>query len=422
MDIDLSKVIAYSKDSLQSRALMRAIMLDLYPGKTREMNVLLDVYESGVPREIKNMGKINDSQYMAYIQRIVNDYGLQENYVMEGLDAWITQCIGEGTVDKLHKPIPYQQNNSSVSDEQPQPIKHKPIAVQSVKDVSGSSLDFEVQSYVQNSSEILIVKFKGFDEKELVVPSFIDGKKVVGIGKEAYKGCKKVEKLVIAEGIEFIENESFAGCINLKEIMFPSTLKKIGNGAFSGSAVKNVILPSQLTDLGAGAFSSCQSLECIDLPNGITTIYHSTFQNCKLLRNVRLSDNLELIGWEAFSGCGFSKINLPAKVKTIGKSAFSYCHNLTNIQLNEGIVEICEAAFQNCESMTKIVIPSTVQKMGNEIFDITRWYQPMDRRRNGYITSSRNAKLTIYCYAGSMAIEYARKEGYQIENAAKLNS
>ena len=91
--IDLSKVIGYSKDCLQSRSLMRAVILDLYPWQTREMNVLLDVYESGVPREIRSAGTITDSQYAAYVQRIVNDYGLQEKYVIEGLDAWIDQCI-----------------------------------------------------------------------------------------------------------------------------------------------------------------------------------------------------------------------------------------------------------------------------------------------------------------------------------------
>lgn len=54
MEIDLQRVLSYSKDSLQSRALMRSIILDLYPGKTREMNVLLDIYESGVPLTIKS--------------------------------------------------------------------------------------------------------------------------------------------------------------------------------------------------------------------------------------------------------------------------------------------------------------------------------------------------------------------------------
>ena len=70
MEIELSKVIAYSKDCLQSRALMRSIMLDLYPGRTLEMNVLLCIYESGVPLEIKNNGNISEEQYKRYIKKI----------------------------------------------------------------------------------------------------------------------------------------------------------------------------------------------------------------------------------------------------------------------------------------------------------------------------------------------------------------
>jgi hypothetical protein len=118
------------------------------------MNVLLDVYESGVPRKIKSAGTISDAQYAAYVQRIVNDYGLQERYVMEGLDVWIDQCISVGTAAKLHKHIVNQQNNNSVGNVQHQTIKHEPIAAQSVKNVSGSVMDFEIQVYSQCPTKI----------------------------------------------------------------------------------------------------------------------------------------------------------------------------------------------------------------------------------------------------------------------------
>ena len=44
---------------------------------------------------------------------------------------------------------------------------------------------------------------------------------------------------------------------------------------------------------------------------------------------------------------------------------------------------------------------------------------PSDRRRKLYHTSKNNDALTIYCYAGSKGQEYARKEGFNLENAAK---
>ena len=69
-EIDLKRVLQHSPDSLQSRANLRSIMKDLYPDKVREINVLLSIYESGIPREIRNKGNINDLQYSRYVQRI----------------------------------------------------------------------------------------------------------------------------------------------------------------------------------------------------------------------------------------------------------------------------------------------------------------------------------------------------------------
>ena len=148
--------------SVKPLPLTEPVILDLYPWQTREMNVLLDVYESGVPREIRSAGTITDSQYAAYVQRIVNDYGLQEKYVIEGLDAWIDQCICVGTAAKIHKPeiLPIDGINGN---SHPQPIKHAPIGAQSVQNVAGSSFDFDLKAIDANSVEI--IKFKGFHHR-----------------------------------------------------------------------------------------------------------------------------------------------------------------------------------------------------------------------------------------------------------------
>lgn len=432
--IDLSKVIGYSKDCLQSRSLMRAVILDLYPGQTREMNVLLDVYESGVPREIRSAGTINASQYNAYVQRIVNDYGLQEKYVMEGLDAWIDQCIKAGTAAKIHKPA-ILPNIGMNDNSTPQPIKHSPIGAQSVKNVDGSAFDFELKSVDKDSVEI--VKFKGFDEKELIVPSTINNKKVVGIGKGAYKACQSVEKIVIAEGIIYIDNSAFAKCPILKEVILPSTLKRIGSkedisktdrfiiyredvGVFAETAIRKIILPTGLTYLGKETFKWCRELNEIDLPNGITELKSETFYGCSSLKKVLLPDELKIIGDCAFFGCRtLPEIKLPAKVMKIEKKAFCSCDMLKNILLNEGLEIIENSAFENCSAMTEITLPSTLKSIGTKVFNLHEYHSPYDRRRNGWYSDTNNPKLVIYCYAGSKGLEYARNEGIPIKDASK---
>lgn len=388
------------------------------------MNVLLDVYESGVPREIRSAGTITDSQYAAYVQRIINDYGLQEKYVMEGLDAWIDQCICVGTAAKIHKleilPIDRTNGNSH-----PQPIKHAPIGAQSVKNVAGSSFDFDLKAIDANSVEI--IKFKGFDEKELTVPSTIDQKKVVGVGKDAYKACKSVEKIIIAEGIIYIEDGAFAECPILKEVVLPSTLKRIGSkeasfktGVFAQTAIRHIILPTELTYLGRETFDGCSSLEEIDLPNGIIEIKSRTFIGCSALKKILLPDGLKTIGEYAFSGCSkLQDIILPVNVTKILDHAFYSCRMLKDVQLNEGLLVIGNSVFENCSAMTEITLPSTLNSIGTKVFNLHEYYSPYDRRRNGWYTDNNNPKLTIYCYAGSKGLEYARNEGIPIKDASK---
>ncbi len=277
MVIDLAKVIGYSKDCLQSRSLMRAVMLDLYPGQTREMNVLLDVFESGIPREIRIAGIINESQYATYVRRIMNEYGLQEIYAMEGLDAWINQAIAPGTAESINKPnISFMQNGAETT------ITHAPIKNTLVIDVSGSAADFETKQSAQDKDKIEIVKFLGFDETELIVPNEIGGKKVIGIGKGAYKECSSVEKIKISEGIEYIEDSAFYGCKKLSKVVLPKSLNRIGtinnktgmdrmgyNGAFAKTIIRTIKLPPLLSYLGEATFYDCNMLESINLPNGV---------------------------------------------------------------------------------------------------------------------------------------------------------
>lgn len=49
-----------------------------------------------------------------------------------------------------------------------------------------------------------------------------------------FRGCKKLEKVVLAEGTKVIGESQFKGCKNLKNINFPKSLKYIDMYAFSG--------------------------------------------------------------------------------------------------------------------------------------------------------------------------------------------
>jgi hypothetical protein len=85
---------------------------------------------------------------------------------------------------------------------------------------------------------VLVTAKKGI--KSAVVPDTVkyQGKvfKVAGIGKNAFKGNKKLSKVIIGKNVKNIEGNAFAGCSKLKNITFKgSAVKKIGSKAFKGT-------------------------------------------------------------------------------------------------------------------------------------------------------------------------------------------
>lgn len=401
MDIDLLKVIGYSRDSLQSRALMRSIMLDLYPGKTREMNVLLDVYESGVPRKIKNDGNITDANYAQYIQKIVDEYGMQEQWAVVGLNAWIDACLGKGVADSIRYNVSMastmEENISSCNafgDGYINPIVHNNQSPSNNILVSGNSSDYEIADL--GAGTIEIKKFVGFDEPDMIIPTEINGKKVVGIGTDAFKQCKGIKRLIIPEGIEYISEGAFAECSNLEQVVLPTSLKQLGKKNTTNSYRS-----------ATGAFQRT-GLKEVDLPNGITEIGESTFSSCDSLIKVLFPDNLRIINSFAFSYCdSLAEIVLPPKVRQLECGAFMYCKNLSKVTLNEGLEKIGVGAFDHDPALTYLVIPKSVTEFGSDIIGAGNRYG-----RNPSV-------ITIGCYPGSKAIEYARLNNFQIKDMSR---
>ena len=196
MEIDLTKILAYSPDCLQNRAQLRSIMMDMYPGKTRDMNLILAVYDSGIPSKIKNDGSITLTQYISYCKKIADDYGLIDKYIKEALNSWIDICLGVGTAATLEK-------SSSILLGSKQSIGHNPMdtvfPVQSIiaDDITDKALEENI-AYVQ--SRIFIRKNQTPDPT-------VTMKEIVANWTAARKIIKDNDSVLEAsmESIEFLE-------------------------------------------------------------------------------------------------------------------------------------------------------------------------------------------------------------------------
>ncbi len=92
------------------------------------------------------------------------------------------------------------------------------------------------------------------NEKELVIPSTLDGHTVSWIIWGAFSGNETIEKVVIPDTVTAISYHAFSGCENLKEVTLPSGLKEIGSSAFLRcSSMSSIIVPKTVEKIGANA-------------------------------------------------------------------------------------------------------------------------------------------------------------------------
>ena len=380
MEIDLLEVIKCLDGKRQSRALMRSIMQDLYPGKNREMNTLLDVYESGIPQRIKEAGAIRTEQYEQYIHIIMDEYGLQQKYAENALDCWIDICIKPGTASSICK-----SKNVIEGDTYTKPVIHTDFQT-TVVNIRSNAHGYKVTEL--GNGKIEIKKFLGFAQADTVIPTEIDGKRVVGIGENAFKQCRKIERLIVPEGIEYISAGAFAECRKLNRIILPESLKELGK-------------MTTYTISGKGAFEGTAISE-IDIPNGVTIIGKLCFKGCKNLRKIVFPDNLQKIEQLAFCGCcSLEKVTLPATCESVGSYAFDLCSMLSKVVLNEGLKQIEIKAFGDTPKLFYLAIPKSVELIEEGAF------------------GTKEENKTIGCYPGSKALQYARENNLKIKNISR---
>ena len=84
-------------------------------------------------------------------------------------------------------------------------------------------------------------------EKDVIVPSEIDGKKVTSIARSCFRQ-EGIETVTIPEGVTTIGEQAFYDCKSLKTVKLPESLKAIEDWAFYGSGLESIVLPKNLQE------------------------------------------------------------------------------------------------------------------------------------------------------------------------------
>ena len=174
-------------------------------------------------------------------------------------------------------------------------------------------------------------KAKLENNKDLVIPAKdSDGKKVQGVGKEAFK------KMGLTS-VQFPENVKTANDTN-----WDSSVKErgdffIGNLAFQGNNLKEVTLPEGVFYVATNGFSRNPNLKEVTFPSTIKLIGNSAFAACAI-ENLNFSENTDFplaIDNIAFFNNKIKSVWLPDKTEKVTNMAFR-----SNTGVENGIVHL----------------------------------------------------------------------------------
>lgn len=255
--------------------------------------------------------------------------------------------------------------------------------------------------YTVENGAATITKYNGNSEN-VIIPAEIDGYKVKSISFEAFRqdNCKVIKSVVVPEGVEEATNWLFTGCINMESITLPSTLKFLATDWF-------FIGSNNLKEI---KFSKDNPRYYLD--NGV--LYDSENNQLMLCPAKKHFENNEykildgtadIRSW-AFMNCtSLKKIVMPNSVQTIGDSAFSGCTDINEIVLSENINFMSFGSLDGLTSLKYVTIPKTLKGLYNG-----------ENSANTGLGFNGNKKLddfTIRGYKNSEAEKYANDNGFR---------
>ena len=186
----------------------------------------------------------------------------------------------------------------------------------------------------------------------------------------SFSECTALESITFPENLEETVYGTFSGCTSLKNVVFNDKIKKIGDSTFYGcTSLETVNIPSSVVYLGPSVFSQ-SGVKNVTIPNSISTLRSMAFYNCTNLESIEIPSSITTMEDSVFSHSGLKSITIPSSITTLPNSIFAWCSDLEEVNLPEGLETIEQLAFARTTSLAEITIPSTVTKVGKNVFEM----------------------------------------------------
>lgn len=244
---------------------------------------------------------------------------------------------------------------------------------------------------------------------------------VTTIGESAFQSCSSLKEIVIPSTVKELPYNAFAYCASLGKVTLNEGLETIGELAFSyGSSLKEITIPNSVKTIEGYAFTVSKALETVNVGAGVETIKEyafsrsdalktvnfaaqaslktletNAFSYCTKLTGVVLPEGTEDIGEACFYGdVEIKEISIPDSVNHVGFGAFDYTGlyeasgeyvyadrwlvayksesrdvvSLGKEQIKEGTYAIADSVFSQCQRLSDVTLPSSVEIVGRQAF------------------------------------------------------
>lgn len=236
-----------------------------------------------------------------------------------------------------------------------------------------------------------------------------------------YEFRSLIRKLTVSSGVTSIADYAFFDYDNLDIVLLSGTVVSIGYSAFGEcDGMKNIVLPASVTAIGDYAFKECFALEEIIFRNsnkvtlgenpfynspgvmicceeGSWLNYYADTNGMKIcLLDEKGIPSFEIKNDMLLSYRGESSVAKVSTANKIGYGAFENNTVIKTVILSSSVHQVYANAFKGCTSLEKVIIPESVTSIGAGAFDGC----------NG---------VTVWCYAGSYAADYAESNNIAVE-------
>ncbi len=299
----------------------------------------------------------------------------------------------------------------------------------------------------------------------------------LNIGQGAFSNCIELSTVELPSTLESIGDEAFENCSAIQIIKGSfENLASLGAHAFSGCTVLTTLslANAKLATLSENTFANCAMLKSVDLPSTLTNIQASAFASCgKLARITLQGETVVTVANEPFNRSSVSSLyvvvpqsllddyrqNASWKSAMTATDGKAYIENIiplgegsfnidgatyktettdagvsethlieadnrsvsVGFEVQPGTTHIDDEAFKDCTNIKTVIIPSSVNAIGKNIFagctalENLIFEGDIAPRFDGKIfgDTTPNANYRVYCKA-DMKSKY--------ENASELQS